>query len=80
MDQTQSTVAGVADELRESFGDEVTVAVHDDATEMTPMLSVQVESARTRADLLRTLYAHEDGALTVEAVHSHQIIVRGEQN
>lgn len=80
MNQAPKTVASAADELREEFGGEVAVEVHDDATEMTPMMSVQAESARTRADLLRLLYAREDGAITVEAVHDHQIIVRGASN
>lgn len=74
--QTACTVTDLADELREQYGGDVAVDVHDDGTAMTPMLSVRVASARTRADVLRDLYEYEDRGMTVDAVHNHRIVVR----
>lgn len=69
------TIDTVAAELVEEYP-AVTAEVYDDGTKMTPMLSITVDSATVRADVLRALYGYESRGITVDAVHDHRIVVR----
>lgn len=73
--ETASRLDALAASIRESHPD-ATVALHDDDTEMTPMMRIQVADAGERASILRVLFGQEDDDLRVTAVHDHQIVVR----
>lgn len=75
-DEEQSRVIDeIAADIVEDYP-RATVEVYDDGTAMTPMLSIRVDSATVRADILRDLYESERRGITVDAVHDHRIVVR----
>ena len=64
--------------LKESVDSEnVTAEIHDDGSAMTPMLVVDFGRGGDRADVLRELF-HADGPVSVDSVHSHRVVVRGD--
>jgi len=71
------SVLAVLEDLRDDVGtaDGVTAEIHDDDSEMTPMLSVTFDATTDRAAVLRTLF-HADGPVAVDSVHSHKVVVR----
>jgi hypothetical protein len=68
LDALQSLASTVEDE-------DVTTAIHDDDSAMTPMLVVDFGRMADRADVLRPLF-DADGPVTVDSVHAHRAVVR----
>ena len=71
-------VESVRDRLTNDY-DTVEATIHEDDTEMTPMLTVSVDGGQTRAAVLRDIFDLERRQpITVSAVHRHRIVVRAE--
>jgi hypothetical protein len=71
-------VESVRDRLTSDY-DTVEATIHEDDTEMTPMLTLSVDGGRTRAEVLREAYALErETDIRISAVHRHRIVVRAE--
>ena len=53
----------------------VTTAIYDDDSKMTPMLVVEFGRTTDRVEVLRPLF-HADGPVAVDSVHPHRVVVR----
>jgi hypothetical protein len=75
-DDDSPTVAEALEALNRTVETEgVEATIHDDGSEMTPMLVVEFDRTTKRVDVLRTLF-HADGPVEVDAVHNHRAVVR----
>jgi hypothetical protein len=74
-----SPIRALEHHLDDEYEDSIALSRFGDDTEMTPMLAVTVDGGRTRAAVLRDIFAFErKNPITVTGVHRHRIVVRAE--
>ncbi len=75
--QSERAVEAVLESLRDDVESEnVEATIHEDDSNMTPMLVVEFGQGADRTTVLRTLYRAE-GPVEVTGIYDHRAVVRG---
>lgn len=77
-EEPESDVGQVLEGLREEVAQQpgVTATIHEDDSNMTPMLEVRFERGAERSGVLRSLF-HAEGPVAVDGIYDRKVVVRG---